>query len=154
MANQYWFFSVNINYQKSNAFIMPAISMIVNLRLRAVLMLVLMIVTCGNVELNPGAADLVCYKYKRSFYDFVVFKSHVQTHELLCRPVKCARPSCSSYFQKLFKFFRHIQKYHSNTSVQLIYNLLDNTQNIKFAIQPAFIISRLTRSLKRIGLWG
>ena len=49
-------FSVNISYQKSNAFIMPAISMIINLDLRAVLMLVLMIVTCGNVELNPGPA--------------------------------------------------------------------------------------------------
>ena len=56
------FFSVNISYQKSNAFIMLAISMIINLDLRAVLMLVLMIVTCGNVELNPGPAELVCYE--------------------------------------------------------------------------------------------
>ena len=42
---------------KSNALIMPAISMIINLDLRAVLMLVLMIVTCGNVEWNPGLAE-------------------------------------------------------------------------------------------------
>ena len=128
-------FSVNISYQKSSASIMSPISMIINLDLRAVLMLVLTIVTCGNVELNPGPAELVCYECKRSFHDCVVFKSHMQTHELLgqlSRPVKCAQPSCSSYFQKLFNLFRHIQKYHSHTSVQQIYNLLDSTQNIKF----------------------